>query len=168
MVKERNDKQPDIHCVFSPTRRYRYVWRYTWAPSLKPCVFIGLNPSTADESGPDPTVRRCVRYAQAWGYGQLVMLNLFGLRATDPFVMKTARRPVGPANDDWLLRETTDTMRRQGIVVAAWGNHGQHRGRAQAVRELLQSVPLHCLTLTQSGEPGHPLYLPHRLRPQPI
>ena len=152
--------------VLSDCRTYRYaLWRQlsgvteTYYGGY--CMFIGLNPSTADEKADDPTIRRCKAFALAWGYQALVMANLFAFRATDPRVMKAAPDPVGPANNEWLLGMGEGA----GMVVAAWGAHGSHQGRAAAVRNLVPK--LHYLRLTKDGSPGHPLYLPSDLRPQP-
>ncbi|MBC8451295.1 MAG: DUF1643 domain-containing protein [Planctomycetes bacterium] len=138
----------------SACRTYRYaLWR-KWDSTLPYAMFVGLNPSTADEVQDDPTIRRCVRFARDWGYGSLCMVNLFAYRATSPRDMKAAEDPVGPINDRWLKELATEA----GIVIAAWGNHGAFLGRSSAVRRL---VPvLHCLGLNKSGEPVHPLYQP--------
>jgi hypothetical protein len=124
-------------------------------------MFIGLNPSTADETVDDPTIRRCVAFAKAWGYGALCMANLFAFRATEPTDMKKAADPVGWENDAYLRRLAGEA----GVVVAAWGTHGTYKGRDQSVRLLVPG--LHYLRLTINGHPGHPLYLPASLRPQP-
>lgn len=125
-------------------------------------MFIGLNPSTADEINDDPTIRRCVAFAKAWGYAGLCMANLFAYRATNPRDMKVAADPVGPDNDAHLCR----LGQRAGVIVAAWGVNGMHKGRAAQVRKLLPA--LHCLALTKDGHPGHPLYLPGTLTPVPM
>lgn len=124
-------------------------------------MFVGLNPSTADETTDDPTVRRCIAYAQDWGYGALCMTNLFAFRATRPEDLKAAAEPVGPENDRFLLRHAA----RAEIVVAARGNHGAYLGREARVRALI--TDLDCLRRTGGGHPGHPLYLPKTLRPVP-
>lgn len=146
---------------FSPCRRYRYsLWR-EWGPHTTYAMFVGLNPSTADETNDDPTVRRCIRFAQDWGYGALCMTNAFAFRATDPRVMKAESEPIGPEND-FVLRQLAE---HAGVVVAAWGAHGTHRGREAWLR--LHLPGLHYLRLTKDGHPGHPLYLPADLKPQP-
>ncbi len=146
--------------VFSDCRRYRYeLWR-RWG-SGKFVMFIGLNPSTADEENDDPTVRRCIAFARAWGYDALCMTNIFAFRATDPKVMKAQFDPAGLGNDKTLAR----LSREAGVVVAAWGTHGTHMNRGEAVRKLAHN--LQCLKLTKDGHPGHPLYLPSSLMPQP-
>lgn len=148
--------------VFDASKTYRYrLWR-DWG-SRPRAVFVLLNPSTADETANDPTVRRCIGYAQAWGFGGLEVVNLFALRSTDPRALRDVKDPVGPDNDRAILEAT----RGAGSVVAAWGNHGSLNGRARDVRKLLAAagVKLHALRLLKSGEPGHPLYLPADLQP---
>jgi hypothetical protein len=143
--------------------RYR-LWR-TWAAGPR-VVFIGLNPSTADATADDPTVRRCVGFAKAWGFGGVDVVNLFAYRATEPRVLKRAADPIGPDNDDHLLEVARDS----GRVVAAWGVHGSHRIRDDSVLELLRAagVKVSCLSRTQAGHPRHPLYAKASLRCRPF
>lgn len=148
---------------FSPDRMYRYdLWR-TWIDGNGYAMFIGLNPSTADETQDDPTIRRCIAFAKAWGYSGLCMTNLFAFRATKPDDMKRAADPVGPQNDGVLQERAS----RAGVVVAAWGAHGDYKNRGWWVANGLLKAPLHYLRLTKDGHPGHPLYLPKTLVPQP-
>lgn len=146
--------------TFSPCRTYRYsLWRRWGMPEQGYAMFIGLNPSKADEVEDDPTVRRCIQYAKNWGYGALCMTNIFAFRATDPAVMKAHSEPIGPDTDTALV----ELAKNAGVVVAAWGNHGSHGGRAQQVIALLPN--LHCLKVTKAGQPSHPLYLRKALTP---
>ena len=148
--------------ILSPCRKYRYsLWR-EWLGGEGYAMFVALNPSVADEVQDDPTIRRCIAFAKAWGYSGLCMTNLFAFRATDPRDMKIAADPVGPDNDTHLLALSADA----GVIVAAWGVHGVHKGRASAVCKLLPS--LHCLALTKEGHPKHPLYLRKTLVPVPM
>jgi hypothetical protein len=148
--------------VISRCHRYRYaLWRY-WDRSLAPVVFICLNPSTADARRDDPTLVRCMGYARAWGYGGVVTANLFAWRATDPRELRSADDPVGPRNNHWLRRLTTGMP----LVVAAWGNSGNHLDRDTYVRRKIAG--LHYLRLTAKGQPAHPLYLPGSLEPTPL
>lgn len=141
---------------------YRYSLSRIWDESLPPLTVIGLNPSTADETEDDPTIRRCVGYAKAWGLGGLIMLNLFAYRATNPQEMKAAPDPIGPDNDAFLR------VGADGVFLAAWGAHGAFRGRGDSVRRLLWNRPLYCLGVTHKGEPKHPLYLRADLQPVPL
>lgn len=144
--------------VFSPCRRWRYTLTREWIGGDGVCAFIGLNPSTADETQDDPTIRRCINYAKAWGFGGLLMLNLFAWRATDPQDMLAADEPVGALNDEYL-RLIEDVP----LAVAAWGTKGTHLNRERAVADRYRGR-LHVLRLTSGGHPEHPLYLPKSLR----
>lgn len=148
---------------FSPERRYRYrLWR-TWDSTRKHVVFIMLNPSIADANVNDPTVERCERRAMDWGWGGLVVVNLFGLIATYPKDLLRADDPVGPDNDLHI----TAALVGAGIVVGAWGAHGSYRGRSKAVKAILANSNCRWqhLGLTQSGEPRHPLYIALAVQP---
>lgn len=147
--------QPPVHAsaVLSRCRTYRYeLWRQ-WGVG-PPCVFVGLNPSTADETSDDPTIRKCVAYAKRWGYGSLCMVNLFAFRATQPKDLRTAADPIGPENDATLRR----VAKKAGIIIAAWGKHGSYLDRDKAVLSLLP-VMRYYLKLNNDGSPAHPLYL---------
>lgn len=140
--------------------RYRYALRRRWADTGSGEVcFILLNPSTADAEVDDPTVRRCVGFARRWGYDGLCIGNLFAFRATDPKLMRAQHDPVGPDNDAALLA----LARGAALRVAAWGVHGAHLGRGEAVRRMLSGLCV--LRLTRQGAPGHPLYLPGTATP---
>lgn len=147
----------DMGASFSPCRTWRYaLWRIWDAPKGM-VAFIGLNPSTADETTNDPTVRRCINFANDWGYGGLWMLNLFAYRATDPREMKAFAAPVGPDNNHVLTAVSHQAI----ITVAAWGVHGSFDGRDKfALEQLLDRNRLKCLGKTKDGHPKHPLYLP--------
>ena len=125
-----------------------------------------LNPSTADEVKLDPTCSRARDYAERWGYGALVVTNVFAFRSTDPVRMKAQADPVGPGNDAAILR----AARESALVVCAWGNHGAFLERSSRVLELLEAnhVKLHALRVNAGGEPAHPLYLPSRLSAIPL
>lgn len=165
--------------IFSDCRLYRYtLWRI-WGVGSLPLIklgdrkpdeayvnFICLNPSTADETLDDPTVRRCIDYAKRWGYGALCVTNIFALRATDPEVMKAHAEPIGTSN----IVVINQVAREADLVICAWGNHGMHLNRGEQVRRLLTkdglSNKLHYLQLNHSsGEPAHPLYLKANLIP---
>lgn len=140
---------------------YRYALSRTWNPSAPTVLFIGLNPSTADAEHDDATSRICMRYAQRWGFGTLLLANLFAWRATQPADLFAARRPVGPRNNRTLLKLQTQAQR----VVCAWGADGAHLGRDRIVLDMLHAP--YCLCRLRGGQPGHPLYKPSGLEPQP-
>ena len=150
--------------VFSRCRRWRYLLWRCWDPAKPAANFLMLNPSTADEVRLDPSCTRARNYAERWGYGALVVTNLFGWRATDPEAMKAVRDPVGRGNDAAILR----AARECALVVCAWGNHGLHRDRAATVVALLKAagVSLSYLKVNAATrQPAHPLYLPGTMLP---
>lgn len=162
--------------VFSEDRRYRYTLTRRWDDTLPALMVIGLNPSTADESVLDPTLRR-VRFFAKRGpnprpdedidadpcYGGFIMTNLFAFRATKPEVMKAAEWPVGPDNNRWL----EDTFTSCVNVLCAWGTGGGFMLRDRAVMAILNGVneryggdmQIMCLKETKGGHPQHPLYV---------
>lgn len=143
--------------IFSPCRRWRYdLWRYLDNPGDRMIAFIGLNPSTADESKNDSTIRRCIDFAQRWGYGTIHMLNLFAWRSTDPYALLFVADAEGPENDEYIAAVT----RQADTVVACWGNHGRLLDRDGQVMQLLDPAKLHHLGRNKNGTPKHPLYLP--------
>lgn len=140
--------------ILSPDRAYRYqLWR-EWPSGEGYALFIGLNPSTADEIDDDNTIRKCIKYAKKFGYQALCMANLFAFRATQPKDMLAASDPIGEDNDRHLM----DLAEGAGVIIAAWGAHGSHRGRDRQVMDLIQK-PMCCLGLTADGLPRHPLYM---------
>ncbi len=154
-------EQPPGGAVISTDGKYRYeLWR-RWDSLLnkrRVCRFIMLNPSTADQTTDDATIRKCRSFAAQWGYTVLVVHNLFALRATDPAELRKAADPVGEATNAYLECFKDEYE----ITVAAWGAHGGLLGRDQIAKQLLRNagVQVFCLGLTKNGQPRHPLYLP--------
>lgn len=145
---------------------YRYtLWR-TWASDPVLCGWVMLNPSTADADADDPTIRRCVGYAKAWGFGGIVVRNLFALRATNPADLLAAEDPVGPDNDMWLSSRWDGVTR----LVVAWGTGRWPRlagERWRHVARLLAPMRPACLRVGGNGQPVHPLYQRADLEPFP-
>jgi len=148
---------------FSPCKLYRYTLERWWSPFAvgKYVNFVMLNPSTADATRLDPTVNRCVGFAQRWGYGGLIVTNIFALRSTDPKRLKKVDDPIGPDNDEAIVTAAS----RAALVICAWGNwgrlptHGPYLSRSREVIERLSDIELFCLGQTKAGFPKHPLYV---------
>ena len=152
--------------IFSEDRRHRYLLRRRVGDSSRRILFVMLNPSAADEEHDDPTIRRCIGFAQKWGYGLLDVVNLFALMSTDPKALLVADDPVGPDNDATIhcALEVADT------VVLAWGNHGlDHQRRVKEVTAVVRrSARPFCLGVTLKGAPRHPLRLARTTNIQPF
>lgn len=151
--------------TFSPCRTWRYSLTREWDRRLGTVLWVWLNPSTATETEDDPTIRRCMRFAQFWGYGGIVMSNLFAFRATQPEDMMAAVDPIGPENDFWLRKLSA----KAGVVMAAWGAKGGFMGRDNdVVNRILCVSDLMCLKHTKDGHPWHPLYVAGNTQPIPF
>jgi hypothetical protein len=165
--------------VFSGCGRYRWWLERIWRPSGRRLLFIGLNPSRADDRRDDPTLRRLMAFASAWGYGGLEVLNLFAMVSPSPAALSFAADPVGDRNQTWIRRrlralDHAGCRLKPGAPAAliwlGWGNGGRRQGQDQRVLELLaeRSNCLVCLGRTTSGAPRHPLYLPSASLLQPF
>lgn len=158
---------------FSDDRSMRYILRRTTTGrSLDEerghpeAVFVMLNPSTADAFKADPTIRRCIDFAQRWRFRRMTVVNLFARRATDPRdLIAASDRGDGQIADEQILHECCD---EEALVVCAWGVHGTLTDRDQTVISLLEraGVKMHALGLTKGGHPRHPLYLPASSEPR--
>lgn len=148
--------------VISECGLYRYQLHRSWDDSKPTVMFIMLNPSTADAEQDDPTIRRCINFAKAWGYGSLCVGNLFALRATKPtnllgippFVV------IGFENENHLQ----EMYNKSDAVVCAWGNpsiaHRIHKPIEHQYKPLSgMTEKLYYLELGKTGVPKHPLYL---------
>lgn len=130
----------------------------TSPPSGSLC-WVMLNPSTADASDDDPTIRRCISFSQREGYGALEVVNLFAWRATKPAELMHAADPIGWWNDGAIMF----ALGRASRVVCAWGSSASKVGSCRTVqipawaRE--HDVPVSCLGTTKNGWPRHPLYV---------
>jgi hypothetical protein len=140
--------------IFSPNRVWRYTLHRNWSDDLPRIFWILLNPSTASETEGDPTIRRCIRFSKLWGFGGMILCNLFALRSTDPYVLSGHPNPAGDDN----CRHIKESQSKCDKTVVAWGMHGHLHHQDRHVLAVLKK-PLYCLGLTQTGAPRHPLYL---------
>lgn len=148
-----------MSAIISDCGLYRYLLTRETGLLLaeKPgALFVMLNPSTADATLDDPTIRRCRVFAQAWGCAGLAVANLYAYRATDPRELWQCADPVGPENDSRLAALATEF----GDIVCAWGKHAKPE-RVAAVVGILQraGARLWCLGTNKDGSPRHPLYI---------
>ncbi len=187
--------RPPVPCLrsetgcaaFSSSGRYRWLLGRSLGtiaphgasdPVSYGLIFCGLNPSTADASRDDPTLRRLTAFARQWGYRRLIVVNLFALITPSPAALRRHRRPVGPANeavlDHWLSKWS---RRSHWDLWFGWGANGGCRDRdrwlldrVEALRVQRQTtggMGVFCLGRTRGGHPRHPLYLPASAKPQP-
>ena len=139
------------NAVISADGKYRYTLTREWG-QYRRMLFVMLNPSTVDAEVDDPTIRRCIGFAEREQCDSLEVVNLYAYRATDPNELKQQLDPEGPLNG----RHVIEAKGRAAIVVAAWGARARlHLNRHY--RSLLDSP--YVFGLTKLGFPLHPLYL---------
>jgi hypothetical protein len=145
--------------------KYRWWLTREWDSGEGQICWIMLNPSTADASNDDPTIRKCIKFSRAWGYRSLIVVNLFALRTPSPTEMKRASMPIGAENDSHILRAASEAQ----IVVAAWGKDGSFKNRGFNVAQMVnqRGIPLWCLKKAKDGAPWHPLYVRDDTQPMP-
>jgi hypothetical protein len=153
-------------CVFSADRKYRYLLIHCWEPAMpeRSAMWIGLNPSIADEHRLDSTLTRIRSVSRALGFNTFYMTNLFALVSTDLRAMIRHPEPVGEDNDFHIRRIAA----QQPTIFVAWGAHGSHRNRDREVLDLLTQLgrtDLLCLGINKGGSPKHPLHLAGNLKP---
>lgn len=174
----------EANATFDDDRIYRYTLLRRWAPGPT-CLWIMLNPSTADETRLDPTLRRCLGFTMAWkpepspprqeggrrfaigyvafpNFGAFEVCNLYAFRSTDPKGLWRADDPVGPNNDAAIQ----SAAKRASLVIVGWGVNAKP-DRERHVAQLLADVGVqpYALHIAKGGHPGHPLYLPETAQP---
>lgn len=155
--------------IFSDCRTWRYELTRDTGSGAGLCAFIGLNPSTADETQDDPTIRRCIRYTRDWGYARFKMLNVYAYRSTDPSGLLAVADPIGPDNDETIDR----VCGMADLVVCVWGAFSSSILRPARVERVLDIViqsgqKPYCLGTTKNGLPRHPLYVKADQLPVPF
>jgi len=146
--------------TISDCGKFRFSLTREWELGAGTILWIMLNPSTADASIDDPTIRRCISFSRSWGAKRLEVRNLFAFRATDPKDMEKALANggdiCGPGNVGKLVDAAAEPEVK--AVVAAWGAHKLAREWGTLVlREIKR--PVFCLGTTKAGAPKHPLYV---------
>lgn len=160
--------------VLSLDGRYRYQLGRHWDASKPVGAFLMLNPSTADASVDDPTIRRCIGFAQQWGWGGLRVVNLFAYRTASPaelwsYAKQHHREAMfGPQQEG--ARHLVAVLSSAKVIIAAWGS-GPCTD-AISVQAALGLPPreswlrkMRALRVNKDGSPAHPLYLPASERP---
>lgn len=146
--------------IISGCGKYRYLLKRALpngSPFGKPCLFIMLNPSTADGNTDDATVRRCIYFAEREKASSLKIVNLYGYRATDPSELKKVTDPQGPENKKYLKQAIIENWIAGGFIIAAWGNHVD----MSMIPSKFRALGFMCLGINKNGSPKHPLYLPN-------
>lgn len=146
-----------IGAEFSKDRKYRYaLWRI-WDQSKPLVMFIGLNPSTANEDENDPTIRSVERISKHNGYGGFYMMNCFPLVSTNPGLLYDFYdKPFHDIEDQENMRWLLEVKKKCKAVVFAWGNFDVVKERAKSISGYFKEAK--ALHINKNGSPKHPLY----------
>lgn len=148
----------DAGAIFSDCRKYRYVLWRIWDEGLPKIAFIGLNPSTANETETDPTIRRVIKFARNWGYGGVYMLNLFTYVTAYPEELKKCENPSQMADE--FLKIYSEYSEK---IIFAWGSFEEAKERA--IRVIKMFPDGYMLLRNKDGSPRHPLYVKGDTKP---
>jgi hypothetical protein len=157
--------------IISACGLFRYHLTRTWDEALRPLPFIMLNPSTADASEDDPTIRKCIGFAKRLGFGGIEVFNLFAFRATDPRELRASGFPIGFDNTRLMTTRLFELgLQERGYVVCAWGANARNLcyPKDLVCHLSLSGVRLRALRLLEDGTPAHPLMLPYSCKPVPL
>jgi hypothetical protein len=161
----------DAGARLSDDKIYRYTLTRKWKDGQ--CIaWLMFNPSVADKEILDNTIRRCIGFSKLWGYGRLVVLNLYAVRNPNPrAVTRMGSSAVGPMNDFWIV----EALKESRELICAWGcaQHAPEIGKRIAhvmelIKEYREYTPINCLGYRKDGHPRHPLMLPYDTAREPF
>lgn len=161
-IYEKTSTEETSGAVISECGKYRYhLWR-RWDKDLPEMVWVMLNPSTADASTDDNTIRRCIGFAKRYGCGGVSVLNVFAYRATNPAELAKVDDPVGPKNEAYLHYARSVAIKT--LLVCGWGKPRVEPALKPAYKQagvILAGLSANCFGVNNDGSPKHPLYLPY-------
>ncbi|QEM41057.1 hypothetical protein [Pseudomonas phage vB_PaeM_RP7] len=153
-----------MSAIISECGKYRYRLDRGCSPPFegsKVYAYFGVNPSTADASTDDATVRKWRGFTERNGGHRFIVGNVFCYRATDVKELRKVDDPFGPESVDYFQ----SILAEADILVPCWGSLSKlpkHlRGcPPQLLQWMLRSgKPVMCFGLTRCDQPKHPLML---------
>ncbi len=161
----------DSVASFSECGLYRWNLRRKISNNKRSIIFIGLNPSKADNCNNDATLRRLIGFSTSWNYGSLVVINLFARIGRSPQILKKVDDPIGFKNDHEILFSGSSWSSDPSCDLwLGWGDRGAWRSRDYHVMQLLKKYFIYrqqqfpyalgplVIGFTKAGHPRHPLY----------
>jgi hypothetical protein len=159
-----------VSAILSTCGTYRYRLERDVLKEGIVAALFGVNPSTADATANDATIRKDIGFAYLNGWRRIIKGNVFAYRATDVRMLASAANPVGPDNDAHL----TQIMADADVLIPCWGsiNKVPPRLRPEFKRLLTRLVacgkPVLTFGMTKDGDPKHPLMLAYRTPITPL
>lgn len=156
-----------MSAIISPCERYRYRLERDIQSTGPVVLLVGVNPSTADATNNDPTIRKELGFGQRLGWRKIIKGNVFAYRATDVGELAHAPDPIGPDNIEHLIAMVADA----DLIIPCWGNRlkipSRLRHHLDATAKFLRQAdhplsPVRIFGLTQTGDPMHPLMLAYK------
>jgi hypothetical protein len=153
--------------LISDNKEYRYELTRVWEPKKPKILYIGLNPSTADETDDDQTIRKLIQYSKNWGYGGLVIVNVFAYRSRDWKKLVCHSNPIGVSNKLTLQSWAFLCKKRSMRVMFMWGRNAAKVNPewVAEVEAMFLENDVECFQLNMDGSPVHPLMLPYSVEP---
>ena len=124
-------------------------------------AYFGINPSTADATLDDATVRKWRGFTMRNGGHRFIVGNAFAYRSTDPKALYHVADPAGPEN----LAHLKQIIAEADVLVPCWGGLSKvlksQQSRLRTVLYMLTASgkPVLHFGTTQCGQPKHPLML---------
>lgn len=127
----------------------------------KVIAFFGINPSTADASVDDATVRKWIGFCRRWGVSRFIVGNVFSYRSTDVKAIGKALFPQGPQH----FAHLNQIIAEADVLVPCWGGRDKVPKHLREHLDLLlawlhrSGKPVLHFGITDGGDPKHPLML---------
>ena len=169
----------DIVCDTQNIPECRFILKNK---GTKPLIVLGLNPSTADESESDATIRKIIGFISRWNeaktkdFDSFIMVNLYPLRETSPvkLLQKTKDENIHKRNLEILSSLLDENP--FGHILLCYGDSVELVKWLKKCRDdiftLLNQYPcLHLYrlgNLTHLGNPRHPSRLSYNTELTPF
>lgn len=151
------DKFQSNGAHFSDCRNYRFILWRIWDTEKPAVMFIGLNPSTANENEDDPTIKKVIKIAANNGFGAVYMLNCFPYISTDPSIMAEFYNTTNHERENIINnRHLVDISKLCSEIVFAWGSFKVATAKGLFMNECFPNAK--ALHINKNGSPKHPLY----------
>ncbi len=155
-----------MSAILSPCGLFRYRLDRDVGMEGPVYAYFGINPSTADASVDDATVRKWIGFTKVFGGRRFTVGNAFAYRSKDVKALASVDDPFGDEIGDY----TTDIINDADILVPCWGNTRKVPPQLQFAFDILMDAlvssgkPVKCFGFTKSGDPMHPLMLGYDTR----
>lgn len=153
--------------IFDKEQIYRYFLLRSWRPWIgRTNMWVMLNPSTADHTTDDPTIRRLRGFSERESdCNEFGVVNLYAGRATEPNELFKMENPEGVRNLEMICRlfrgELTEFSTDPRLIFAFGADRRIDTDIVKVIWTMANDAGLKplCLGTTKSGAPRHPLYV---------